>query len=285
MAEGSAPTQVRAAGSNLDPQQLKAASGRGVTFAARVGYFTHGLVYGLIGVLALMAALGSGGGVTDSRGVLHRIGEWGAPLLWIAALGLACYAIWNVVRALFDPEGIGARGKALFKRIGYAASALTHVFLSIYAFQLARGAANGGDGRRRTIAQVFDLPGGRILIGVVGLCIIAFGLAELYSAYKNRVGREFYDSRLKADQRRWVLVITRIGRAARGVVFPIIGISVIAAAFDANPGEAHSFGEALGELASQPFGSLLLGIVAVGLVAYGTYQLLVAFFARIAKPT
>jgi len=277
--------QVRAVGTNLDPQQLKAASNRGVTLAARVGYFTHGVVYGLIGVLALLTALGrSGGGVTDSRGVLQRIGLWGGPLLWIVTAGLACYAIWNAVRALLDPERNGSGAKAVFKRIGYAVSAGTHVFLSIYAFQLARGAAHGGDGKRRTIAQVFDLPGGRVAIGIVGLCVIAFGLVQLVAAYKNQISRELQGSRLAADQRRWVQSITRVGRSARGVVFPIIGGSLILAAFDANPREAHSFGEALAELAHQPFGSALLGIVAVGLVAYGLFQLLIAFFARITGP-
>jgi hypothetical protein len=279
--------QLRAAAPNLEAQQLKHASSRGVTVAARLGYAAHGVVYGLVGVLALLSALGRAGGrVTDSRGAVHRIGEseWGAPMLWAIALGLACYALWNLVRAFLDPEQLGSDGKAVLKRIGYTVSAGTHVFLSIYAFQLVRGAASGGGGKQHTIAQAFDLPGGRFAIGIVGVCIAVFGLVEIWAAIKNKVGREFAGSSVAGEQRRWVMRIARAGRFARGSVFPIIGGSLVAAAFDADPSEAHSFGQALGELASQPFGSVLLGVVAAGLVAYAVYQLLIAGFARIAEP-
>jgi hypothetical protein len=78
--------------------------------------------------------------------------------------------------------------------------------------------------------------------------------------------------------------MSRLGHAARGVIFPIIGGSLIAAANRARASEAQDFGEALRELASLPFGSVLLGIVAVGLLAYGVHMLLVARYARIPHP-
>jgi hypothetical protein len=259
-----------------------------MTIAARFGYATHGVVYGMIGVLSLLAAFGQPSGkVTDSHGALDRIGRdgWGAPLLWAIAVGLACYGLWNLTRALLDPERGGKTGKGLLKRVGYAGSAITHAFLSAYTFHLARGAAGSDGGHHASsIAKVFDMPGGRIAIGIAGLAVIAFGLVEIYRAFKDRVGREFSGGDLPAARRQLVIRIARIGVSARGVVFPIIGVSLIAAAVHANPSEAQSFGDALRELASQPFGSFLLGVVAIGLMAYGAYQLLVACYARIPQP-
>jgi hypothetical protein len=263
---------------------LKQASSRGVTIAARVGYATHGLVYGMIGTLALLAALGqSGGKVTDSHGAVNRIGRdgWGEPLLWAVAIGLACYALWSGIRALLDPEHNGRNGKGLLKRAGFGASAITHGVLATYTFQLAHGAASSDGGHARSVGQALSMPGGRIGIGIVGLLVIGFGLVELYRAIKDRVGKELSGGDLPARRRELVIWIARAGVSARGVVFPIIGSSLIVAAMDADPGEAGGFGGALRQLASQPFGSFLLGVVAVGLVAYGVYQLCLARYARI----
>ena len=279
--------QLSAAAPQTDADHVMQAGNRGLTAAARFGFAAHGIVYGLVGLLALLAALGlRGGRVTDGKGAVQRIGEthWGAPLLWTVGVGVACYALWNVIRALLDPNRLGRGGKAVLKRVGYAASAVSHALLAVYAIQLARGISSGGD-HHRTIARVLDLPGGRIAIGIAGLGAIAFGLAEVYAAWRNQVGREFEGGDLPPPRRQLALRIARIGRGARGCVFPIIGVSLIVAAFDANPSEAHGFGEALRELLTQPFGSVLLGVVAAGLVTYGVHMLCVARYGRIPRAT
>lgn len=279
---------MRVAVPDIGTPELRQASSRGMTIAARIGYATHGVVYGVIGTLALLSALGqSGGKVTDSHGAVDRIGRdgFGEPLLWAAAIGLACYALWNIVRAILDPERAGHGGKALLKRGGYAVSAITHGLLAVYAFQLAQGAASSGGGGDKSIGQVLNMPGGRIAIGIAGVIVIVFGLVELYRAIKDRVGKEFAGGDLPPARRELVISIARVGVGARGVVFPIIGSSLIAAALHANAREAAGFGDALRELASQPFGTVLLGIVAVGLVAYGVYQLCVARYGKIPSTT
>lgn len=277
--------QLRAAVPALDPH-FKQASNRGLTIAARVGYFAHGIVYGLVGTLALLAALGqSGGGVTGSEGAVQRVGrsDWGEPLLWALAIGLACYSLWNFIRAVFDPEHVGRASKGLLKRIGYGISGITHTFLAVYAFQLAAGLGGSDGGSDRTIARVLQYPGGRIAIAIAGLAVIAFGLSEFFRAIKNDVGREFNGGDLPPGRWNLVCTIARIGLCARGAVFPIIGGSLIVAAIDSNASEAQSFGDALRQIASQPFGTFLLGLVAAGLIAYGIYQLFVARYAHIPR--
>ncbi len=65
-------------------------------------------------------------------------------------------------------------------------------------------------------------------------------------------------------------------------MFGIIGVFVIVAALQFDPSEAAGLGGALQELLRQPFGSWVLGVVALGLVAYGLLMLAVARYGRIA---
>lgn len=273
--------QLPAAASAATREDLKQTSTRGMRAAIRLGYATRGVVYGLIGTLALLWALRkSGGSVTDGHGAVERIGEyaWGVPLLWAVAIGLACYALWNLFRALFDPEHCGHDRKGVVKRIGYAVSSASQGFLAAYTFQLAIGEAHGG-GQERSLAKVLSLPGGRIAIAIAGLAVIGFGLAELFRAYKNTIARE-YGGGLNTSHRQLVLRVARVGVAARGVVFPLIGSSLVAAALAADPSRAHGFGTALNDIASQAFGRVLLGVVAAGLVAYGAHMFFMARYAH-----
>lgn len=273
---------LKAAVPNVELGDVKQAGRHGVTTAARLGYLTNGLVYGLVGVLALMSVFGRGGGVTDREGAVQRIGgsTYGAVLLWAVAIGLACYALWNIVRVVLDPERALRKGNPVLRRIGYAFSAISHGLLATHTFQLAYGAASARADHTRTIAEGFNLPGGRVLVALIGLGVIGFGLFEIFRSVNKSVVQEFNGAALPR-QRDTILNISRIGHGARGIVFGVIGVSLIVAAIDARPSEAHGFDDALRQLAQQPFGSVLLGIVAVGLVAYGADMLLLARYARI----
>ena len=161
----------------IEVPDLKRASSRGITRAARLGYLTHGLVYGMMGALALSSALGRGGRITGDHGAVRRLDGHGPgdALLWAIAVGLACYALWMAVRALLDPERVGRTGSALLLRAGYFGSAVSHALLAVYAFELA---ADRG-GRHASIADALHVSGGRIAIAIIGLGVIAYGLHEL----------------------------------------------------------------------------------------------------------
>ena len=274
-------TQLGAATSAAAAKDLKRVSTRGMRAAIRIGYFARGTVYGLIGTLALLWTFRqSGGRVTDGHGAVERIGEhaWGVPLLWAIAIGLACYGAWNFVRVVFDPEHHGLDREGLMKRMGYAVSTISQGFLAAYTFQLAWGEAHGG-GHERSLAKLLSMPAGRIAVGIAGLCVIGFGLFQLYRAYKDDVDHEYHGG-LPSEHRVLVSRVARVGIAARGIVFPLIGSSLVAAAIGADPSEAHGLGEALHDIARQRYGRMLLGVIATGLVAYGAHMFCMARYAR-----
>lgn len=262
-----------------------------IEWLARLGYAAKGLVYIIIGGIAVQAALGQGDQVTGSEGALQSIARqpFGRVMLAIVALGLAGYALWRLVQAIRDPEHKGSDAKGIATRVGYAISGLIHAGLALAAGRLVFGSGSGGGGGgggaeggvdSRT-AMLMQQPFGPWLVGLVGLGIAAYGAYQLYRAYASDPAKRLSLTGMGATAREWVIRSARLGYAARGVVFGIIGFLLIQAARHFDPSDAVGLGGALRTLQEQSYGPWLLGAVAVGLVAYGIFELVKARYRRI----
>ena len=252
---------------------------------ARIGFVAKGVVYLIIGVLALQAALGEGGQTTDSGGALRTIlaQPYGWVLLGVIAVGLAGYAIWRFVQAGVDPEGNGTDAKGIAKRAGYAISGFIHAALALEAARMAFGFGTGsGDSVPQDwTALVLAQPMGRWVISAVGLGIATFGLIELIRAYRTDLPKRLDLSRIGRSAQVWVVRFGRMGMAARGVVFGVLGSMLIRAALNYDASQARGLGGALESLHEQAYGRWLLGLVATGLIAYGLFELVQARYRRI----
>ncbi|NOK57509.1 MAG: DUF1206 domain-containing protein [Chloroflexi bacterium AL-W] len=253
---------------------------------ARGGYAAKGIVYIVIGILATLAAFGPGGETTDSQGALQTIASqpFGRLLLGIVGVGLIGYVLWRVVEGVADPNDKGTDPKGLFQRLGYVISGLTYAGLAFTAFSIALGTGSGGgDSRQDWTARLLEQPFGPWLVGLVGCAIIGVGLWQFYDAYKAEFREKLDDSKMSQTEKTWVTRIGRVGRTARGITFSMIGAFFIQAAIQFDPSEAKGLSGALSTLAQQPFGPWLLGIVAIGLVAYGTFMLARARYEQIPR--
>jgi hypothetical protein len=257
------------------PSPQRAAHSDKVEKLARLGYLVKGVVYALIGILAVMAAFGSGGKTSGSRGVLGTIadGPFGQVLLVVIALGLFGYALWRFVQAFADPDHKGTDAEGIVKRVGYFISGVLYAGLGVAAVRLILGSGGGGGGSNADswTAKLMAQPFGLWLVGIVGALTIGFGLYQLYKAYQADFFDKLKTAEMSASERTWTKRTGRAGLAARGVVFCIMGVFLIEAALNANPEEARGLGGALDTLAAQPYGPYLLGVVALGLLAYGIY--------------
>jgi len=254
---------------------------------ARFGYTVKGIVYALIGVLALQAAFGGGGKTTDTKGALRTIAAqpFGSFLLIVIGLGLLGYVLWRFVQAITDPENKGTDAKGIATRLGYAISGFIYASLAFEALRLAT--STGGGGGKSTedwTALVLQQPFGRWLVGIVGALIIGVGFYRLYKAYKIKFRKKLNLSELDRTEETWAVRISRLGIAARGVVFVMIGFFLIQAARQFDASEARGLDGALQTLARQPYGKFLLGFVALGLIAYAIYLWIQARYRRI-RPT
>jgi hypothetical protein len=252
---------------------------------ARLGLGAKGLIYGTIGVLAVKAAFGRGGETTDSRGAIQTLGEgpFGKALLVVLALGLIGYTLWRFVQAFADTEGKGGNAKGLAVRAGYAGSGLLHASLALMTIRLLMGSGSGAGGRSTQdwTAELLSKPFGPWLVGLIGAGVIGFGLFQLYRAYSASFRKHFNLPGMSLAQEKWATLAGRLGHAARGIVFGLIGLFLIQAARHSDPGEVRGLDGALQALAEKSHGPWLLGFVALGLIAYGVYCLVEARYRRV----
>jgi hypothetical protein len=254
---------------------------------ARMGYAAKGVVYVIIGGIAAQAAFSPGEQVEGSGGAMAAILDqpFGKTLLGIVAVGLAGYVLWRVVQALMDPEHKGGDAKGIFARIGFMISAALYAGLTLEAVRMLRGSGGGGgNGAQHWTGVVMDKPFGRIAVGLAGAGIAAYGLYEIYRAFKSDLAKRLNLEGSEVATRRRVVGFGRAGMAARGVVFVVIGWLVITAALRYDSSRAQGLQGALDTIRHAAYGPYLLGLVALGLIAYGIFQVVKARY-RVIRAT
>jgi hypothetical protein len=260
------------------------AAGSWIEAAGRVGYAAKGIVYALVGVLAVKAAVGAGGATEGRKEVLHRVadGPLGEVLLVAIGVGLLGYALWRVLSAILDPEHAGSDSKGMVKRGGYLVSGIIHAGLALSAFRALAGTPEQGSeaATRGWTARLLEQPFGPVLVGLVGVAILGAAAAQLVRAYRASFLHKMRSQDMSAAVRRWAERLGRLGYAARGVVFAMVGGFLMIAALQASPNEARGLGGALDTLARQPYGPFLLGLVALGLLAYGVFAIFESRYRR-----
>ena len=288
-------SQIHAAAGNLNEKAKKAA--RDATLnpvmetLMRLGYVIRGLVYGVIGLLALQVALGGGHGkLTDSQGAIAFMGSsfLGRLFLYIILAGLVGYGLWGLVRAIVDPLHKGTDLKGIAERMGFAISGISYLLLAWPTFNLVRGAGGAQNGAQTAQLQkfastIFTKPWGEWVVGFVAVCIIASGAIQIYRGVGPNFPLQYKPYALNDAQRKNITRIGRFGTAARGLVFTLVGVFLFLAAYNHDPSQAKGVDQVLAEMLKQPYGPWLLGIVALGLIAFGIYSALSGFWLRIKR--
>ncbi|GAA1175756.1 DUF1206 domain-containing protein [Ornithinimicrobium humiphilum] len=234
---------------------------------ARAGYAASGLIHVVIGVIAARVALGgSGGDSADQSGALEslRSAPAGPLLLWLCVAGFAGLALWRLLNAIVGVEELKDRATEGTQAVVYAV-------LGVTALSFARG--GGSDGEESTqdlTATLLGAPFGRMLVLLVGATVVVVGG---YHVYKGLSEKFLEDLQLPGGRTgqvvRWA---GRLGYPAKGIALVIVGLLFAYAGATADPDKAGGLDSALKTLVDQPFGPVLLGVIAVGLVLYGVYS-------------
>jgi len=250
----------------------------------RLGYVARGVLYAVVGVLAVQLALGAGGAATDKNGAIGTIGAqpFGRFLLIVIAIGLLGYSMWGVIRAIMDPLHRGTDAKGIAQRIGYMVSALSYGGLFLVTMHYLTGQQGGqGSGQQEWTAALLHQPFGPLLVGAIGVIGMAGGLGQLFQAFTADFKKDWKLGQMSEGEKKVAIAVGRFGLAARGVVFVMLGFFVLQAALHVDPNQTKGMDGALATLAQQPFGPLLLGVVALGLVAFGIYSILCGRWIRL----
>jgi hypothetical protein len=244
--------------------------------AARFGYVVRGVLYMLVGGLAVAVATQQGGAVTNPKGAIATIAglPFGRILLLLIVTGLAGYSLWGFVRAFFDPLQRGHDASGLLQRGGYLVSAFVYASLIPFTAQLIAGAHPDAGGGVPFTARVLALPAGPWIVGAVGVgFVIGAGFGQFYEAFTAKFKKDFESWHMSHDETGFATRLGRLGHAARGVVFTLIGLFIVQSAHNSTAYENTGLDGALAALAAQPFGPYLLGVVAAGLFCFGLFSL------------
>ncbi len=250
----------------------------------RLGYVAKGVVYAIVGWLAASTVFGSGGRTTGTRGALRSLVNrpFGRVLLGLVAIGLSGYVLWRFVQAIMDTEHKGTDAKGIIQRLSYAGNGSIYAGLAITAVQIIMGEVDfdNGYGSRDWTALLLAQPFGQWLVGTGGALVIGVGFYEFYQAYTANFCRKFKLNEMSDTEKTWATHIGRFGLVAKGVVYNIIGFFLIQAARHSKSKRVRGLEGALDLLAQQSYGRWLLGIVAIGLIAYGVYYIVQARYRR-----
>ena len=249
----------------------------------RFGLIVRGVIYFLPGLLALRLALGTHGAAMTQTGAIEMIGHqpFGRALLMAVAIGLAGYALWGVIRAVFDPLHKGHSPRGLAKRFGFAMSALAYSGLLAATLGYLAGDLSHVAKPYDWSAGLLAKPFGAWLVGIIGLCWIAgAGIAEIVRGWRGSFEEDLDRGRMGPGEHRWAMRLGRFGIVARGVVFTVIGMLLVGAALHANSHQANGMDGALLALARQPFGRTLLAGAGLGLISFGVFSAMCSRWMR-----
>jgi hypothetical protein len=268
----------------------------GVVKIGRAGWFAKGVVYVIAGYLALsVAAKASGWSATASgtgnqeaspTGAIKTVAgsTGGTALLWLLAIGMLLYAAWRVVSALL-PGGTDA--KAMAERIGFVASAVIYTTFAISAIALARRTPGTPDGNKKVTdisASIMTHTAGRLVIGVLGVIVIAVGLYRISKGVTLDVKDELDMSGMSAARVRWTERLGAVGEFGRGIGIGLVGFFLLRSAITYDANQATGLDGALRRLAVESWGVAVVVVVGIGFAAYGIFCLATFSHRRLQAP-
>jgi hypothetical protein len=252
--------------------------------AARVGYLIRGLLYGVMGVLALSLAIGTSAKTPDQRGSLYLLAgsPIAVPVLTIVIVGLSAYSIWGFTRAIYDPLGRGEKPAGVAARLGFAWSGMSYAALVIFAIGFLLGTTRTADtgSMQNMVRSVLTRPAGAIVIILAGVIGVAAGLGQFVDAYRASFKSDLKRNQMSRAERVTVDSLGRFGMFSRGVVFTLLGWFVLQAGLQHDAARAQGIAVAFQGIARQPFGHISLAVVALGFVALGLHSLANAIWVR-----
>jgi hypothetical protein len=261
----------------------------GLVAVSRLGWVTKGVVYLVLGALAVPIAFqGSGSDTAQQNGTeasqLGAVTEiadssFGELALYVIAIGLALYVVWRLVSVVLPAENSAS---AWLTRAGYLVSAAVYGALAWTALSFARHtrATAGSESEdakvERFTRDLMEKTGGRWLVGAIGVVVIGIGVVFAVKGLKATFRDELELRGVGPVRHEWIVTLGRIGWVGRGIVMALVGWLLLRAAVRFRPDEAKGFDGALREVTGSTAGAALVAAAAVGLVLYGLFCIISA---------
>jgi hypothetical protein len=243
---------------------------------ARAGFAARGVMYVIIGWIAVEVAFHRSSQQADRTGALHTVSATpvGGILLWLLVVGFIGMALWRLSEAVYGSPG--SDGQKASKRLAALGRAIIYGVIAYGVLKYALGTGGPQSSDKQSVdltSTLLKYPGGKFLVIVIGLALIGGGIYLAYEAWKEKFRRDMELGQMRARTRRIVEWLGKFGGMARGAVFVTAGVFLVVAAVEAKPQQAKGIDSSLRVLASTPLGPLLLVLVAIGLIMFGLFSL------------
>ncbi|GAA2499438.1 DUF1206 domain-containing protein [Streptomyces gobitricini] len=251
-----------------------------VEVAGRWGFAARGVIFLLVGVLALRIAFGDNAEQADKGGALTEVAArpMGSVLLWLLGVGLVGMALWQLTEALWGhktTKRLLSAGRTVFYAV---------VAWSVLVFAAGDHSGGGGESDRRShdmTARALELPAGQWLVAAAGVAIAVTGVVGAVQAVRRSYRKHLRLGEMRPRVRDAVDVAGVAGGVARGLVFVVAGGFVVRAAITYRPSEAKGLDDTIRSFADTPAGPWLLVAVALGLALYGLFSFAMALWRRV----
>ena len=250
----------------------KAENSDALDHVIRGGLVAYGIIHILIGWLAVQIAFGEKSKQASGSGALEYLANQplGGVLIWVVAIGMVALVIWRLLEAwqAYQAEDGADQAKGivsqLFKGVLYGV-------LAFSALQVATGQSGGGSGTDGMTADLMKMTAGQLLVGAVGLGVLAYGGYYVYQGWTEKFLEKLDGRPQNAETSAAYRWLGKAGFISKGIAIGVIGGLFLYAAATHDPKKSGGLDQALHEIVQQPFGQLLLTLVGLGIACYGVF--------------
>lgn len=254
----------------------------------RIALVTQGVLYLLIGFLALELAAGHNAAKPSQRGALETVAHqpMGRVLLAVLLVGLLAHAGWRLALAARGEPGPDEDSQGVAKRVANVGRAAIYLGFAWVALKLLLlQPAGDGDTQRRSTARILAWPGGTWVLLAVGLAVAGAGLWNLSKIVKPRFMDHLDRSRMDEGRTRLVETLGRIGYGGRGMAYLLVSSFLVAAARQHDAGESRGLDDSMHALKQTSYGDWALVALAVALFVFGVYRIFDARYRKESETT
>ena len=261
----------------------RAADSKTLEYLTRAGFIGYGIVHLLFAWLILQIALGQSSGDGDQSGALRELAKQplGMTLVIATIVGLVAMAIWQAFEAAIGHRSDQGRNRVA-ERVVSAGRLVVYLYLAYTGYKVVKGAkSSSADSQQKASEDLMAATGGRWLVALIGLVVAGIGIGLVVYGVLKKFEKHLNSGRMSAGMRRTSRRLGIAGYSAKGVAYAVAGGLLVVAAVTYEPEKARGLDGAIRTLAEQSYGAWLLGLMALGIAAYGVFCFIEARYRKV----